>query len=228
MKSVVYLSMALLLVAGCSARPVGGVDGWQVYGPPGAEGPQGPAGPMGPQGVAGPVGPMGPQGLAGAVGPMGPQGLAGPIGPMGPQGPAGVQGAMGPKGADVTWTSFTDIRFDFDKAEIRPSEVANIEALAAYLKAHPAFTVELEAFADPRGTEAYNLKLSQRRVDAIRGALIAAGVPKANIATGSYGELNLKCTDKDEACWQQDRRVEVIVLPKSDKGDFSASPRTGK
>ena len=201
MKRVLYLSMVLLLVAGCSARPVGGVGGWQVYGPPGAEGPQGPAGPMGPQGIAGSVG------------------------PMGPQGPAGVMGATGPKGADLTWTSFKDIRFDFDKAEIRPSEVTGLEALAAYLKANPTFTVELEAFADPRGTDAYNLKLSQRRVEAVRSALIAAGVPEANIGTGSYGELNLKCTDKGESCWQQDRRVEVIVLPKA--GEASASPRTG-
>jgi outer membrane protein OmpA-like peptidoglycan-associated protein len=201
MKRVLYLSFALLFVVGCSARPVGGPDGWKVYGPTGPEGQQGPAGPPGPQGVAGAVGPMGPQGVMGA------------------------QGSAGSKGTDLVWATYDDVLFDFAKADIRATEQGKITALATYLKEHPTFAVELEGFADPRGTQDYNLRLTRQRVEAVRAALVEAGVPAANIRTGSYGKLNTKCTVENEACWQQDRRVEIIVLPRTDA--TAASPRLG-
>lgn len=203
MRRVLCLAAVLLLVAGCSVRPVGGPDGWRVYGPPG------------PQGVAGPSGPPGPQGIAGEPGPMGPAGPAGPI------------GAMGPRGVDFAWAAFSDVLFDFDRATLREDEAAKLAQLAAVLKQNPGYRVELEGYADPRGTGAYNLALSRRRVEAVRMALIEAGVPEATILTGAYGELTLKCTDETEACWQSDRRVEVMVVPATAATIGGASPRFG-
>lgn len=203
MRRVLCFAAVLLLVAGCSVRPVGGPDGWRVYGPPG------------PQGVAGPSGPPGPQGIAGEPGPMGPAGPAGPI------------GAMGPRGVDFAWAAFSDVLFDFDRATLREDEAAKLAQLAAVLKQNPGYRVELEGYADPRGTGAYNLALSRRRVEAVRMALIEAGVPEATILTGAYGELTLKCTDETEACWQSDRRVEVMVVPATAATIGGASPRFG-
>ena len=205
MRRIPYLMCALLFLVGCTARPVGGPDGWQVYGP---MGPEGPAGPPGPQGIAGPVGPQGPMGAMGAAGAAG---------------AAGPQGVAGSKGADLAWPSYTDVQFDFAKADLRSSETNKIAMLAAYLKEHPTFTVELEAFADPRGTQEYNLQLTRRRVEAVRTALVEAGVPAANISAAAYGKLNPKCTAASETCWQEDRRVEIIVLPRS--ASEAASPR---
>lgn len=195
MKRLVYLTIALLVAAGCTARPVGGPEGWKVYGPPGLEGPPG---------VAGPAGPPGPQGVAGLGGPAGPAGAP------------GTQGTAGTRGADLAWRQFGDVQFDVDKAVLRPSDADRVSELAAYLKQNPTFRVELEGFADPRGSETYNMKLSTRRVNAVRDALIAAGVEKERILVGAYGELNPKCTQNAEECWQRDRRVEMIVLPTTD------------
>jgi peptidoglycan-associated lipoprotein len=114
------------------------------------------------------------------------------------------------------WQPYGDVQFDFNKADLRPWEADKVSGLAAYLKQNPAFRVELEGFADPRGSQAYNIKLSTQRVNAVRDALITAGVPKERILIGAYGRLNLKCTQTSEACWQQNRRVEVIVLPTSE------------
>ena len=44
MKRLVYFAVAALVAAGCTARPVGGADGWKVYGPAGSAGPAGAAG----------------------------------------------------------------------------------------------------------------------------------------------------------------------------------------
>lgn len=195
MKRLAYLTIALLVVAGCTARPVGGPDGWKVYGP---------AGPQGPPGIAGPAGPQGPQGVAGLTG------------PLGLQGPQGAQGPAGSRGADLVWRQFDDVRFEVNKTDLRPSDAERMLELAAYLKQNPTFRVELEGFADPRGSETSNMKLSTRRVNAVRDALIAAGVQKERILVGAYGELNVKCIQNAEECWQQDRRVEVIVLPTTD------------
>lgn len=199
MRRILCFAAMLLFVVGCSVRPVGGPDGWIVYGPPG------------PQGVAGPPGPPGPEGIAGLPGPMGAAGPAGPV------------GAMGPRGTDFTWTAFGDVLFDFDRATLREEEAAKLAELASVLKQNPDYRVELEGYADPRGTDAYNVALSRRRVEAVRMALIESGVPAAAIMTGAYGEMTLKCTDATEACWQSDRRVEIVVVPAT-PASAAASP----
>jgi outer membrane protein OmpA-like peptidoglycan-associated protein len=222
MKRLVCLTIVALVVASCATRPVGGPEGWKVFGPVGPEGPAGmpgPAGPNGPQGLAGPVGPPGPQGVAG---------LPGLAGPQGPQGVQGVQGPAGPRGADLAWQSFGDIQFDFDKAAIRPSETDKIATLVAYLKDNPTFRVELEGFADPRGAQTYNVKLSTKRVSAVREALIASGIQGERISIAAYGELNPRCAAKGEDCWGQDRRVEVIVLPTDQPQPVSLRTGNGK
>jgi peptidoglycan-associated lipoprotein len=132
---------------------------------------------------------------------------------------------VGARGQDFVWRSFADIQFEPGKANIPPADAAKVAEIAAFMKEHPAFMVELEGYTDPRGTQRYNLTLSQRRVEAVRSALIAEGVPDGSIVTGAYGELNPRCQQQDEACWQQNRRVEVLVVPDLSGRIGGASPR---
>lgn len=210
MKRLVYFAVAALVAAGCTARPVGGADGWKVYGPAGSAGPAGVAGVAG---IPGPKGPMGP------AGPPGPQGVAGLPGPA---------GAAGVHGVDLKWERFADVQFDFDKANLRVSEADKVARLATYLKQNPTFQVELEGFADPRGPQTYNIKLSTKRVNAVRDALIAEGVAPDRILIGAYGELNRKSAEAGETAWQQDRRVEMIVLPMGARTKTSFTTPGGK
>ena len=188
MKRALLLSAIALFAVGCSARPIGGETGWKIYGPPG------------PQGVAGPAGPAGPMGPAGPAGPQGPVGLVGDAGPAGAPGVAAMR-----------WATFKDILFDFDKSNVRSIEQIEVNQIASYLPENPGFTVGIDGHADPRGTDAYNQALSERRVNAIKAALMKAGVPAEKIQTGAFGESRLKCTDQSEECWQRDRRVEVLM-----------------
>jgi outer membrane protein OmpA-like peptidoglycan-associated protein len=143
-------------------------------------------------------------GFAGATGPMG------PAGPMGAQGPAG---AVGPQArADAAkWTSFRDFLFDFDKSAIRSNETKQVSDIAAYMKQNPSVQVGIDGHTDPRGTDAFNQGLSERRVNAIREALVTAGVTESRIKAGAFGESQPKCNESTEACWQADRRVEVLI-----------------
>jgi peptidoglycan-associated lipoprotein len=142
-------------------------------------------------------------GMAGATGPMGP---AGPMGAQGPAGPAGAQAVAG-----KNWASFRNFLFDFDTSSIRSNETSHVSEIAAYLKQNPSARVGIDGHADPRGTDAYNQSLSERRVNTIRDALVAAGVPSDKIQTGAFGESQPKCNESTEACWQRDRRVEVLI-----------------
>lgn len=201
MKRGLLFAVLALFAVGCTARPIGGDTGWKIYGPPG---PPGVAGPAGPQGPAGPAGPPGVAGLSGPVGAPGPAGM---------QGAAGVAGAERPAAGASGWTKFNDILFDFDKSDIRANETSKVAAVAAYLKQKPSAQVAIDGHADPRGTDPYNQALSQRRVTAIRDALVKAGVPGDKIQTGAFGEERLKCSQSTEPCWQLDRRVEVLIGP---------------
>jgi peptidoglycan-associated lipoprotein len=155
----------------------------------------------------GPVGPIG------MTGPQGPQGPAGVAGKEGPGGPAGTQGVSGPEGTPRPWVTFADFLFDFDQSVIRTSETSKVDKLGQYMKDNPNVEIGIDGYADPRGTTQYNQPLSQRRVDAVKAALVSAGVPSARIQTGAFGETRLKCSEATEACWQRDRRVEVLVRP---------------
>ena len=183
---VATLAMTVLVGAGCA---IGTLEDPRNFGP------------------VGPIGMTGPQGL------QGPQGPAGLAGKEGPGGPAGAQGVSGPAGPQRPWVAFTDFLFDFDQSVVRSSETSKVDKLGQYMKDNPNIEVGIDGYADPRGTMQYNQPLSQRRVDAVKAALVSAGVPSAKIQTGAFGETRLKCAEATEACWQRDRRVEVLVRP---------------
>jgi len=214
MSNVLLAGLIALLVAGCSARPM---SEWKIVGPPGPPGAAGPAGPPGPQGPGGSAGPTGQIGKPGPPGPAGGPGVAGPPGPVGTVGPAGAPGA------DAKWISFRDVLFDFDKADIRPDEQSKITQLAGWVKKNDGLVVRLDGYTDPRGTEPHNMQLSERRAEAVKKALIDAGVPADRIRIAGHGEHPRRCMEKDEACFQADRRVEVFFG--TDEGSAAASPR---
>ena len=119
--------------------------------------------------------------------------------------------------------SFRDVLFDFDKADIRSDEQAKITQLAGWVKKNDGLVVRLDGYTDPRGTEPHNMQLSQRRAEAVKKALVDAGVPTDRIRYAGHGEQPRNCKDKDEACFQANRRVEVFFG--TEEGTVAASPR---
>ncbi len=183
-------------------------------GPAGLKGPQGPAGQTGAQGStlvgpAGPIGPAGAHGAQGAAGQTGPQGgttagiagAAGPSGAAGARGPAGPTGDRGPVGVLERWTSYRDFEFEYDKADIQPSQTSKVSEIAAYMMQSPSLQVGIDGTMDPRGADPRNQDLSDRRVNAVRDALRQAGVPADKISIGAFGDPQLR----------RDRRVEVLI-----------------
>jgi outer membrane protein OmpA-like peptidoglycan-associated protein len=154
----------------------------------------------------------GPFGMAGATGPMGPAGATGaqgPAGPVGPQATAASENRMASVGMGNNSAAFKDILFDTDKSDIRSNETSKITDIAAHVKQNAPMQVSIGGYADPRGTDQHNQGLSERRVNAIRDALVKAGVASDKITTGAFGEQKPLCNESTDTCWQRDRRVDV-------------------
>jgi len=163
----------------------------------------------GPAGIAGPPGSTGATGSQGSTGMTGAQGQAGVTGA---QGQPGVAGAASPAPAGRRWTSLRDIMFDYNRAEIRSTEMSKIDDIAVYTNQNPSVRVGIDGSTDLlRGTNQYNAVLSQQRVGNVRDALIRAGVSADRIETGGFGAERAKCNDANELCSQRDGRVEVMA-----------------
>lgn len=106
----------------------------------------------------------------------------------------------------------TAVYFDFDKFNIRDDMVSVVENVAGQLSAsHSGDTIKIEGNCDEWGTDEYNYALGLKRAKSVKDTLVAHGVSATNLKLISYGESNPTCTEKNEACWSKNRRVEFKI-----------------
>lgn len=116
---------------------------------------------------------------------------------------------------DVVFT-FNDILFEYDKADLLDESKKVLDRLADLLISSHA-KVEFSAHTDSRGSDKYNLTLSQKRSDSCVQYLMFKGVKSTQLIAKGYGETQLKnhckngvvCSDDDHSV---NRRVEIKVL----------------
>jgi len=108
----------------------------------------------------------------------------------------------------------TDVFFDFDKYDIRPSDAKTLDTNANWLKSNPNHLVLIEGHCDERGTNEYNLALGERRAKSTMNYLVSQGVQANRITIISYGEERPQCTEHTEACWSKNRRSHFLVKPR--------------
>ncbi len=105
--------------------------------------------------------------------------------------------------------------FAFDKATLRAAQPRLDEIARALIDNPAAGNVTITGYTDRLGSDAYNLKLSQRRADAVKDYLVRQGVPASRLESVGRGKARpvVECDDKDRAalirCLEPNRRVEV-------------------
>lgn len=104
-----------------------------------------------------------------------------------------------------------DVYFDFDKAELRGEARERLVKNARFLSERKEFQVTLEGHCDERGTSEYNLALGQSRATMARNYLTSLGIAAERLVVISLGEERPACTQSDESCWQQNRRVHFVI-----------------
>jgi peptidoglycan-associated lipoprotein len=101
------------------------------------------------------------------------------------------------------------VYFDFDQFVIKDEYKATIEAHARYLIANRNRRVVIQGNTDERGSREYNLALGQKRSEAVRKALVALGVPDAQLEAVSFGEEKPKATGGSDAAMAENRRADL-------------------
>ena len=103
--------------------------------------------------------------------------------------------------------------FDYDKANVRPSEVSKLERVASEMKSsHAGKALRIEGHCDERGTEEYNRSLGERRAQSVRETLVRLGLDASIIQTISMGEERPTIPGHDEGAWSKNRRGEIVLL----------------
>ncbi|EDM65379.1 outer membrane protein OmpA [Moritella sp. PE36] len=111
----------------------------------------------------------------------------------------------------VPTTLNSNTLFKFNSAEI--SDSSALAKLAKKMSAsHVEINVEIVAYTDTSGPEAYNLKLSKKRAEAVRDYFIKQGVNKQVINTAWKGEANPIASNKTRAGRIKNRRVDIIYI----------------
>jgi outer membrane protein OmpA-like peptidoglycan-associated protein len=104
------------------------------------------------------------------------------------------------------------VNFDFDKSIIRPGNAAVLDEAAATLKAHPDVAVNVNGYCDAIGGDEYNLRLSDRRSNAVVNYLAEQGIPRSRLVPHGYGKTNFVAPNDTAQGRAQNRRVELVPL----------------
>ncbi len=107
------------------------------------------------------------------------------------------------------------ILFDFDKHNIKPQAAFELDKLVELMKKNPDMVIKVEGHTDNRGSDAYNMDLSERRARSTVQYVISKGIAKDRISGQGFGESRpaVACAPNcTEAQHQQNRRSEFIIV----------------
>lgn len=113
-----------------------------------------------------------------------------------------------------------NIYYDYDKATLRDESLPVLDKLVGFFNENSDLTIEIGSHTDSRGSDSYNLDLSQRRAQSVVDYLISKGIPKEQLQAKGYGETklinrcanNVACSEDEH---QQNRRTTFRVISSS-------------
>src|SRR5579863_2885031 len=105
------------------------------------------------------------------------------------------------------------IRFDFDKANIKPEYRDILNRIAGLLMTLKGFSIAVYGYTDDIGSQTYNLQLSQRRAEAVRDFLVQTGISPTAITTiKGFGKADPRVPGDSEQARSANRRVEIGIV----------------
>ena len=105
-----------------------------------------------------------------------------------------------------------DVKFDFDKSQVKEESYTDIKNLADFMNQYPQTTTTVEGHTDSVGTDAYNQSLSEKRATAVRDVLVNQyGVGGERVDAVGYGESRPVADNSTADGRAVNRRVEAAV-----------------
>jgi outer membrane protein OmpA-like peptidoglycan-associated protein len=122
------------------------------------------------------------------------------------------------KTLDVLTVTFkSDYLFSVNSSTILPGAYDELDRVAKVLNQYPETTIRISGHTDSTGTADYNQKLSERRAQSVKNALLGMGVAPARMTTIGFGESKPIASNATEAGRQQNRRVEIRIIPQTEQ-----------
>jgi peptidoglycan-associated lipoprotein len=106
----------------------------------------------------------------------------------------------------------TIVHFDFNQSTLTHEAKKTLKDNAQWLKKNPKVRVKIEGHCDERGSEEYNMKLGQKRADAVKQFLRHAGIAGNRLSTTSFGKDKPVDTGQDESAWAKNRRAAFRIV----------------
>jgi outer membrane protein OmpA-like peptidoglycan-associated protein len=104
-----------------------------------------------------------------------------------------------------------DVQFGLDSSVLRPDALRTLTTALKTLNDSPSMRLQIEGYASPEGSPAYNKALGERRARAVRDYLIKRGIAPSRLTMTSYGEERLKYDSSQEASRALNRRAALII-----------------
>ena len=106
-----------------------------------------------------------------------------------------------------------NIEFDFDKADIRPRYHDELKKVGDFMNKYPDVNMALEGHTDSIGTDEYNQRLSQRRVNSVKNYIVEKfNIDGKRIQATGYGESKPIADNSTDEGRQKNRRVEAVSI----------------
>jgi len=105
-----------------------------------------------------------------------------------------------------------NIYFDFDKTTLQQESYVELNKVVDFLKQNPKVSVEISGHTDSKGSDEYNLNLSQGRSQSVVDYLISQGIDVSRLQAHGYGETKPIDTNETEEGRANNRRVEFTIL----------------
>ncbi|MHB1921794.1 MAG: OmpA family protein [Chitinophagaceae bacterium] len=115
------------------------------------------------------------------------------------------------KGEGILVTFSSNVLFGFDQSTLNSQSESTIQDLNSILTKYPDENVLIIGYTDNIGRPGYNLRLSQRRADAVSNYLVQLGVDQSRITTKGMGMADPKYPNDTDAHRAENRRVEFVI-----------------
>ncbi len=101
------------------------------------------------------------------------------------------------------------VYYKTNNSEIRPDILPQIKQLAELIRPFPEIKIQIAGYADHRGSEDFNLRLSKKRIDNVRATFVTAGISTQRLQLQAHGERAATATQGDKEAYIFDRKVTI-------------------
>ncbi len=103
------------------------------------------------------------------------------------------------------------VLFEFNKADLNPASTKSVEELANVLKKYPDTDVLIEGHTDSKGSDNYNMSLSEKRAQTVSSYLRGKDIAASRMRTVGYGEKQPVASNDTDDGRTQNRRVTFVI-----------------